>query len=557
MAISQHNKQKLLELQAELSQRQTEALRLYVPNPMQERFHQSHASERLVIGGNRSGKSCCSFVELARAMTGQDPYNKYPKENGIAMCVGRNWQHIAAVMHRYLLRPGSFKIIKDLETGKWRAFNPATDMDRKRESESAPQLIPPRMIKNISWQMKASKMINSLELTNGWTAYFYSSSGEIPQGIAADIVLCDEEIERDEWIPEMQARLADRKGRLWVAAMPHSTSEWLLGLTERAEAEEKEGRTDRIEMFKLRFLDNQHIEEEEREKMIARWAAQGADVLRQRSEGDFTFDSLSVFPTFNMHTHGIDRKAFPDLQIPADWTRYMAIDPGHQVAAALFMAVSPDEQMWVVYDQVYCRQANAEKFAKEIKQHLGQTVLRSMIIDMHGGRLTDIGSGRSVAEQYQQAFAKYDIRSQMTGYSFQLGCDDVAARISAVQSALTVRPSGTPKLRVLLNSVPDLEREMKKYRKKTSLVNGAKVITDVPNERGEVHLCQCLCYLVASEPIWAQPEIKVEAPKRHPLVEAYEKKRQKNSSSRCVFGPAGGSQQEVLDNGAIYVSQWG
>ena len=73
---------------------------------MQERFHQSHASERLVIGGNRSGKSCCSFVELARAMTGQDPYNKYPKENGIAMCVGRNWQHIAAVMHRYLVASG-------------------------------------------------------------------------------------------------------------------------------------------------------------------------------------------------------------------------------------------------------------------------------------------------------------------------------------------------------------------------------------------------------------------------------------------------------------------
>ena len=107
-----------------------------------------------------------------------------------------------------------------------------------------------------------------------------------------------------------------------------------------------------------------------------------------------------------MHTHGIDRRAFPDLQIPADWTRYMAIDPGHQVAAALFMAVSPDEQMWVVYDQVYCRQANAEKFAKEIKQHLGQTVLRSMIIDMHGGRLTDIGSGRSVAEQYSKHSCK-------------------------------------------------------------------------------------------------------------------------------------------------------
>ena len=64
---------------------------MYQPSTIQDEMHQSKASEVLVIGGNRSGKSLSTFMEDARAVTGQDPYKKYPKENGNLCIIGRDW----------------------------------------------------------------------------------------------------------------------------------------------------------------------------------------------------------------------------------------------------------------------------------------------------------------------------------------------------------------------------------------------------------------------------------------------------------------------------------
>ena len=111
--ITQHALNQLRDVQIELAERRIEALRLYCPMPKQEEFHQCMASERLLIGGNRSGKSAASFVEDARAATGQDPYGKYPKEGGNLVIIGRNWPHIGLVVVPMLFRAGAFKMIKD------------------------------------------------------------------------------------------------------------------------------------------------------------------------------------------------------------------------------------------------------------------------------------------------------------------------------------------------------------------------------------------------------------------------------------------------------------
>ena len=541
MSLSQHRKKELLSLTTELASRKVEGVRLYKPNKNQEAFHASMASERLVLGGNRSGKSCCSFVELARAVTGQDPYDKYPKKNGVAMVVGKNWQHIGNVVYKYLFKAGAFQIIKDLNTGEWRAFDPIADAGREADRKPSPPLVPPRLISKMSWQMKAANYLNTCELTNGWTILCFSSEGEIPQGIAADCVVMDEELQSDAWVPEMQARLADKQGRLWVAAMPHSSSDWLLNLSERAEAEEKKKGPKNIEKFVLRFLDNDHIDEDERTKMVERWAAQGADVLRQRAEGEFIFDSLMVYPTYSLFVHGYDRKDLPNLQVPPDWTRYLAVDPGHQVAAGVFLAVPPDGDMWLVYDEVYVRQATAKSFAEQVSLKLASQRLQAMIGDGQGFRITDIGTGRQVGVQYTDAFREEDIKSVQTGNSFLLGCNNIAARVGATQAALMIRPSGSPKLRFLMGACPNLEREFKKYRKKSAIVNGSRIITDAPNTKGECHAVQCVEYLVASEPRYHKP---IEAPsteKVHPLVLAYEKRKKSRSSGSCVFEPAGAS----------------
>jgi hypothetical protein len=71
-----------------------------------------------------------------------------------------------------------------------------------------------------------------------------------------------------------------------------------------------------------------------------------------------------------------------------------------------------------------------------------------------------------------------------------------------------IRPDGSTQLRVLSAAVPDLERELKRYRKKVNYISGVPVVTDAPNTRGECHLAQCLEYLCAYRPKYHKPPVK-------------------------------------------------
>lgn len=471
-------------------------------------MHACRASEILVLGGNRSGKSLCTFVEDARAACGKDPHGKYPEKDGILVIVGKDWKHIGLVVYPMLFMAGSFKIIRDEATGVWRAYNPVSDAARSSEAKPAPPLIPPRMVAKKSWVLKSARYIQSCELVNGWQIYFFSSEGEPPQGFQANRVHLDEDLNSEAWLPEMQARLSDRAGVLAWSAMPHSRNDSLHGLSERADREVELGKEKPdIVKFVLRFLDNPHILPEEKRKNLERWAALGEDVLRMRSEGEFITDSILCYPTFSMSVHGYDRANLPQNVVPADWCRYAAIDPGHSVTSVLFAAVPPDESMLLIYDALYIRQCNAVIFGEKMAEKVRGQNFYAFIIDMHGGRLREIGSGRLPVELYSESLQKNNVRSETTGVSFLAGCDDIQARMAAVQNYLHIRPQGSPTLRILRSAVPDLEREIKRYKKKTQLVGGSYVVTDQPNTRGEVHACQCLEYLCAYRPAYHKPKV--------------------------------------------------
>ena len=171
-------------------------------------------------------------------------------------------------------------------------------------------------------------------------------------------------------------------------------------MSERADADENKDNLD-IAKFVLRFLDNPHIDEDESRKNVERWSALGRDVLRMRAEGEFISDSILVYPTFSMDVHGYDRSELPQNVVPPDWARYVAIDPGHAVTAAVFCAIPPDESMMLIYDQLYIRQC-AQIFGEQFEKKCRDQYFQAFIIDMHGGRLRDIGSGRLPVEQYTE-----------------------------------------------------------------------------------------------------------------------------------------------------------
>jgi hypothetical protein len=504
--LTQHALSEMKDVQSALAERRLEALRLYVPMPRQDEIHKCIASERIVLGGNRAGKSLCVAVEAARAATGQDPYGKYPKENGNLVIVGRNWQHIGMVIHNILFKAGAFKIIRDEVTGTWRAFRPGPDDARKAEAKPAPPLIPPRLIKDMSWVQKNAGYLNKAELNNGWTIYCFSSEGEPPQGFQADLVWLDEDLNNERWVGEMQARLADRKGRFVWSAMPHSRNDALLGLCERADKAEEDGIKDPIiKKFTLRFLDNAAIDPEEKLKNIERWASLGEDELRMRAEGEFTTQSTLMYPTFNASIHMMDRSALPDGQIPPDWTRYVGIDPGHAVMATLFAAVPPDEKFLLIYDELYIRNCNALIWGEQFAAKANEQWIYAAIMDMHGGALRDLGSGRLPHELYSEELKKRGIKFAISGHQFIPGSDDIPARTALVRQMFHVRGDGTARLRILEGACPNLVRELKRYRKKTTTVNGTVYITDEPQTRGEVHAAQTLEYLCAYEPKYHTP----------------------------------------------------
>jgi hypothetical protein len=167
--------------------------------------------------------------------------------------------------------------------------------------------------------------------------------------------------------------------------------------------------------------------------------------------------------------------------------------------------------MVLLYDQLYIRQCNAQIFGEQFEKKARDHQFHAFIIDAHGGRIRDIGSGRLPSEQYTEQLVRRGIRSEVTGASFIAGCDDIPARTEATRVSLHIRPTGTSFLRVLNHACPDLEREIKRYRKKVNYIAGVSVVTDQPNTRGECHLAQCLEYLCAYRPRYHKPPLRPEA----------------------------------------------
>jgi hypothetical protein len=551
---SSYRENRKIELATEAAKRRIETLNLYRPMERQERFHACGAKRRLLIGGNRSGKTVSAMIELARVATGRDPYDKYPARDCNIVLVGGNWTHFRLTLVPKLVKAGLFRIIRDLVTGDWRSFDPVLDVGREHETKPSPPLIPPRFIKNMSWINKGKSELASLETTTDSTIYCFSSDGVIPQGFPAHYVGIDEDVEQEEWVDEMQARTSDaigvnRAGKViqggsfvW-SAMPHSKNEALLSLHERAEAEINSP-DPRVVAFCWDFLGNPHISAKERTETMRDWAARGDDVLRMRAYGEFTMDSVRMYPNFNMPVHGMTPEELAELcnsdekelfQPPLDWCRYMAVDPGHDTCAVLFAAIPPSEQFILLYDELYIHQCNAEIFGKEVARKAQGYSFRSFIIDAHGGRLTDFGSGLRPRELYSRALRENKIKSEAAGYQFIDGCDDKAVRADAVRVWLHSLDRN-PYLRVLKGPLPNFLNEIKRYKKKTARINGRTVVLDEPVTRGAVHLMQALEYLAAYKPKYHQPAQPKKA-KSFAYTRLQNKRKKRGRGTSLVLAP--------------------
>lgn len=511
-------RKRFLELVAESRRRQKSAIATYSPQEQQLAFHRSKVTYRLLAGGWRSGKSTAGYYEDAVAALGCDPYGKYPKPTEDyrfrIWIVVYNEEQIGRTAYRSLFEPGLFSIIRDLKTGFWRTFDPVADAARADQKTSAPALIPEDMIEGWAWKNRASRVFTVCRLKNGTEIYAFTSGSEPPTGDPVDLVHIDEDIKREGYLPELQSRLSDRAGKFIWTCRPRMKNDALVDMHKRAEEEATLPDSEReVEEFRLTFSGNPYIAEKEKYKRRRDWRSE--EQRRNFDLGEFVFDSTLMYPEFAVETHNVPAvatvagkldMALDRQQVPENWTRYVSIDPGYGVFAALFVAVPPPEfgDYVVAYDELYLRNCTVPTFAAALEKKCRGQRFRAFVIDDHGSRIHTVQNRITIREQLSSELKRLNISSEKTGHGFILGSDDIDGRCGLVRQWLLIRDTGTPKFRILKHKVPSLVREFHGYFRKVV----DDVVTDRPRNRND-HQMNNLEYLAAYNPHYYRPKAQV------------------------------------------------
>lgn len=532
----------ILRIIQELQGRQVESLHLYQAQEQAIKFHLSHAPERLARGSNQSGKTLASAVEVIRAITGQDPYNKYPK-GGLAIFVGLDMRAINKNIWGNIGKPGAFSIIEtEKGSGKYRPYQWWTDAHRERESVPAPPLLEERYIvggyDGIAWYEKKADTPKFLKTTAGWEVAFLTSRGAPPNGWRGNLAWFDEEVENERWYPEIAARLIARGGKFIWDACPQVGSIHLYKLHERAQKELGLAKPITEEFFFL-LDENKYIPTANKQLFYSKLS----DAERRvRYHGEYIFDEFKVFPEWDRNRHTV--RPFP---IPPEWTRYLFIDPGRQVCAVLFAAVPPSNNEALkdhvfFYDELYIQQCTAEKFGDEVAAKCKGQQFQAFIIDRQQSRIHDMGHGVKIEVQYSDALQTRGIKSNASGYGFFAGSTDVHAGILRCRSWLQPTSTGHTKLQVF-SSMFNFQNEIGIYHNQSVTINGERVMTDQPLRKHD-HLMTCFRYAAMFDPQWVVPKIEPKA--LSPAYLAFQDfkrslQRMRGGQPHSIsFGPPGG-----------------
>lgn len=244
----------------------------------------------------------------------------------------------------------------------------------------------------------------------------------------------------------------------------------------------------RIEEFHFLLDDNPYIQKEQKDLLKAKYA-NNPEQYRVRILGQFLVASHRVYPNFNLATHCCE--AFP---IPNHWTRYLGIDPGFANSVALFVAVPPpsESKHIYIYDELYCHGKDVKAFAEMLEPKTRGQNFEAFIIDAHGSRKTEVGTGKTIAQHYADAFKAKGIKSSLTANGFipvgedgHQGSSPLIAGVHEVREWLWNQDDGKPILQVFSAYCPEFCDEMRFYKNVVDKKTGKA--TDKPDSSKYSH----------------------------------------------------------------------
>ncbi len=549
---SQFQQEELRKNLEEMAERENESLRLYEDLPYQRTFHQEKAQQVLVQKGNRTGATLALMVELARAVTGNDPFDKYPKKDGKAAILVYGENHVGRVVYNGLFRTGHFKgfrLIRDLDTKMLRAFRPwpvADGGDLEREGESIPHgpLIPKRYIAGkIAWTKFSERVFSLIRFTTGWELYAANSAGDPGQfqGLSINFYGIDEDLASPGWYEEAQGRVTDVGGLIRWTALPHAKNDDMMKMIEFTERESERyakepDKPPQGVIIRASIFDNKFLDPEKRDTVVRGWKSMGEDVYRKRAHGELDILSTLMYPTFNRRLHDVmsSPTLAEDQQLlintgevpkewtasrilaarmgepPTDWTRYVSIDPGYNIFAIAFLAVPPPElgEQVFLYDLCYLNQANHTMFGEAMRERCHDKVIEKFFIDFHGGKLRGTAGGEWPMHIFSDELRRHGIKSESTGHSFHPGSDDRKFREETMRIMLAPVRENQPSFMMVSGKCAAFVKEMETFRKKTIKQRNKDIPIDEGDRRAGTHAIECVEQALALDLEYVKPRRK-------------------------------------------------
>lgn len=482
---------------AKVAKQKLDALELFRPTSYQEAVVLSDATENLVQGGTRSGKSVIVAAIVAaylrnKPITFADGTKHDVREKGwqgkpvTVWLYGLTLSHVGQTIYRLLAKPGAFSIVRDKETGLWRAWQPGRipgdEAIPENERFNAPPLIPATEIVKESWSNKSANEFNSFELKDGSTVFAFASSGIAPKrGDPINLLWLDEEILDSSFYPEFQSRLSDRKGRIFWSSWPNMKTPALIDLYRRAVAQRDEverGVRTKADVvnYIFRGSDSPFIDDEEKRKRSEGWS--DAD-RRARDFGEFVVDNILAYPEFDVKYHCVnygDNHPLNDKvteamrrlnwNVPHDWCVDLILDPGTARPALLWVAMPPqefwdhNEPYFVVYREMAIPRVDAKDMAIRAKAADPNRHYARFIGDSKAGLQVSMGQSWSVFETYSREFRAVGLHCQLTKDMFLRGETIWPVRSMKLKVWMRGRACGRPQLRIVPHQCPALVKQL-------------------------------------------------------------------------------------------------
>lgn len=222
----------------------------YVPHAKQLLFHQSTKRGRLLIGGNRSGKTQAGAKETTDYARGNSDFRRLKFEPPVDLRV----------------------VGVDFKQGIEKIIKPAIQ-----------RWLPPSTLQNGSWEDSYSKELRTLTLDNKSTIEFMSYEQEVEKfaGTKRHGIWMDEEPPEDIF-NENKARLVDTGGDWWITETPVEGMTWMYDqIYEPVVVAQTD---DSIDVIIVDMTENPHLDVESVEEFLA---SLSDDERVARKEGNF------------------------------------------------------------------------------------------------------------------------------------------------------------------------------------------------------------------------------------------------------------------------------